>query len=104
MVNYHRPRCRTARGREQALVQFYAVSVFASFLAATLACARLSHREGRYRAMIANLLGAVLVALVLGLNLTRLDSAIALLASLGVAMYLRRAWVRRGRPAVVSRL
>ncbi len=35
-----------ARGDEQALVRFYAVSVFASFLAATLACARLSHRDG----------------------------------------------------------
>jgi len=93
-----------ARGSEQALVQFYAVSVFASFLAATLACARLSHREGRSWAMIGNLLGAALVALVLGLNLTRLDSAIALLASLGVAMYLWRAWVRRGRPTGVSRL
>lgn len=87
-----------ARGREQALVQFYAVSVFATFLAATLACARLSHRDGRHGAMAVNLTGAALVALVLGLNVMRLDSAVALLASLGVAMYLWRAWVRRGKP------
>ena len=92
-----------AGGREQALVKFYAVSVFASFLAATLACARLSLRDGRRRAAAANLLGAALVALVLGLNLTRLDSAVALLGSGLVALYLWRAWVARGRPGGVSR-
>ncbi len=92
-----------AGGREQALVQFDAVSVFASFLAATLACARLSHRDGRYGAMTANLFGGALVALVLGLNLTRLDSAIALLASAGVAAYLWGAWVARGRPTSLPR-
>ena len=87
-----------AGGREQSLVQFYAVSVFASFLAATLACARLSYRDGRYGAMAVNLLGSGLVGMVLALNLTRLDSVIALLVSLGVAVYLWRAWVARGRP------
>ena len=44
-----------------------------------------------------NILGAALVALVL--NLTRLDSVIALSASGLVALYLWRAWVGRGRPA-----
>jgi hypothetical protein len=92
-----------AGGREQNLVQFYAVSVFASFLAATLGCARLSLRDGRRRAAALNLLGAVLVALVLALNLTRLDSTIALLASLAIALYLWRAWVARGRPGGVVR-
>ncbi len=87
-----------AEGREQALVQFYAVSVFASFLAATLACARLSHRDGKRGATIVNLIGAGLVALVLALNLTRLDSAIALFGSLAIATYLWRVWVSRGRP------
>ena len=92
-----------ARGREQSLVQFYAVSVFASFLAATLACARLSHRDGKRGAMAVNLLGAALVAGVLGLNLTRLDSAVALLGSVAIALYLWRAWVVKGRPKGVSR-
>ena len=92
-----------AGGHEQSLVQFYAVSVFASFLAATLACARLSYRDGRYGPMATSLLGAALVAFVLALNLTRLDSAIALLGSLAVAVYLWRAWVARGRPRGVSR-
>jgi hypothetical protein len=87
-----------AAGDPQRLVQFYAVSVFASFLAATLGCARLSHRDGRGAAMALNLLGAALVALVLALNLTRLDSAIALFGSGLVALYLWRSWVAVGRP------
>jgi hypothetical protein len=87
-----------SRGEEQDLVHFYAVSVFASFLAATLGCARLSVRDGRRAAAALNLLGAALVALVLGLNLTRIDSVIALTASGIVAAYLWLAWVRRGRP------
>jgi len=87
-----------AGGHEQELVQFYAVSVFASFLAATVGCARLSHREGRRGALAVNVAGAALVAAVLALNLTRLDAAIALAASGGVALLLWRVWVRRGRP------
>ncbi len=90
-----------AGGHEQELVQFYAVSVFASFLAATLGCARLSIRDGRGLAAAVNLFGAALVALVLALNLTRMDSVIALLASLATALYLWRAWVARGRPGGV---
>lgn len=92
-----------AGGNEQALVQFYAVSVFASFLAATVACAKLSLRDGRHWALAVNVLGACLVLLVLGLNLTRLDSAVALGASALLGLYLWRAWVRRGRPVPVGR-
>ncbi|HEU4906736.1 MAG TPA: amino acid permease [Solirubrobacterales bacterium] len=91
-----------AGGREQVLVQFYAVSVFASFLAATLACARLTLLDGNRPAALWNLLGAALVAGVLALNLTRLDSAIALLASAAIAAYLWRSWVARGRPRGVA--
>ena len=90
-----------AGGHVQQLVQFYAVSVFASFLAATLGCAWLSRRDGRRWAAVGNLAGAALVALVLVLNLTRLDSTISLLVSLAVALYLWRAWVARGRPGGV---
>jgi Amino acid permease len=88
-----------AGGDEQALVQFYAVAVFASFLAATLGCARLSYQDGRIAALGLNLLGACLVAGVLGLNMTRLDPLFSLLASAAVALYLWRAWIARGRPA-----
>lgn len=87
-----------AGGREQRLVGFYAVAVFASFLAATIACARLSYLDGRRVALVLNCVGAVLVAIVLGINATRLDGLIALLASAGVAIYLWRIWVLRGRP------
>jgi hypothetical protein len=93
-----------AGGDEQTLVKFYAVAVFASFLAATLACARLNLADGRRPAAAFNLLGALLVAFVLALNLTRLDSAIALLAAAAIALYLWRIWVRRGRPGGVSRV
>lgn len=64
--------------------------------------ARLSRRDGRRAALLANLAGAALVSLVLVLNLTRLDSAIALLSSCAVALYLWRAWVARGRPGGVA--
>ncbi len=91
-----------ASGREQRLVGFYAVAVFASFLAATIACARLSYREGRRVTLILNIIGAVLVAVILFINATRLDGMIALLASLAAAMYLWWIWVRRGRPRGVA--
>jgi hypothetical protein len=93
-----------AGGREQELVQFYAVSVFASFLAATVACARLSLRDGRRGAAAINLLGAGLVTLVLSVNLTRIDAVIALGASLLIALLLWRSWIARGRPAVTETL
>ncbi len=91
-----------AGGREQNLVEFYAVSVFASFLAATIGCARLSRRDGRRIPLALNLLGAALVTAVLIENVTRLDGLIALLASAVVAAYLWSIWVRRGRPGGVA--
>jgi hypothetical protein len=91
-----------AGGREQHLVSFYAVAVFASFLAATISCARLSQRDGRPVALALNLLGAVLVAAVLAVNATRIDGLIALFASGAVAFYLWRVWVSRGRPGGVT--
>jgi hypothetical protein len=91
-----------AGGREQHLVGFYAVAVFASFLAATIGCARLSHRDGRRVALALNLLGTVLVAAVLAVNATRVDGLLALLASGAVALYLWRTWVSRGRPGGIA--
>jgi Amino acid permease len=92
-----------AGGRDQELVQFYAVSVFASFLGALVGCARLSRREARHLDLAVNLVGIVLVAFALALNVSRLDGAIALLASGLLSTYLWRAWVRRGRPHGISR-
>lgn len=91
-----------AGGSEQRLVPFYAVAVFASFLAATVGCARLSWREGRWGRLALNLLGALLVAMVLAVNATRVDGVVALLASAAVAAYLWQVWVSRGRPTGVA--
>jgi NADH-quinone oxidoreductase subunit H len=46
--------------------------------------------------------GALVVGAVLALNMTRLDSVIALGTSALVALYLWRAWVARGRPGGVT--
>ena len=91
-----------ATGHDQEIVQFYAVSVFAGFLAALLGCARLSLRDRRWVELSINLLGIALVSFVLALNATRTDGAIALAASALVASYLYMVWVRRGRPAGVG--
>ncbi len=91
-----------AGGREQRLVSFYAVAVFASFLAATIACARLSYRDRCWGRLVLNVLGALLVGLVLAVNATRPTGLVALLASALVAAYLWRVWVSRGRPTGVA--
>lgn len=89
-------------GREQHLVGFYAVAVFASFLAATIGCARISYLAGRRGALALNIVGAFLVAAVLAVNATRVDGLIALFVSGAVAFYLWRVWVSHGRPGGVA--
>jgi hypothetical protein len=91
-----------AGGREQRLVPFYAVAVFASFLAATVGCACLSYRERRWKPLTLNVLGSLLVGAVLAVNAMRLEGAIALLASAAVAVYLWRTWVSHGRPTGIA--
>jgi hypothetical protein len=91
-----------AGGRDQELVHYYAVAVFASFLGAIVACARLTLRERKGRAFAVNALGGVIVAFVLTLNLARVEPIAALVASAAISLYLWRAWVRRGRPSGVS--
>src|SRR5262249_13980853 len=54
-----------ARGQDQELVQFYAVSVFAGFLGALLGCARLSLRDRRWADLSVNLVGVGIVSFVL---------------------------------------
>jgi hypothetical protein len=76
--------------------------VFASFLGATIASARLSHNDGKRVALALNVLGALLVAFVLALNLTRLQGLTALGGAALVSGYLWAAWVRRGRPSGVA--
>jgi len=91
-----------AGGRDQEIVQFYAVSVFAAFLAALLGCARLSLRDRRWVELSINVTGAGLVTFVLALNVSRTDGVIALGASALIAGYLYFVWVRRGRPGGVG--
>jgi amino acid transporter len=92
----------TAGGSDQEIVRYYAVSVFAGFLGATLGCARLSHRDGKRGELFVNLSGVALVAFVLALNVAR-PAGIVVLSSAGlVAGYLYAVWVRRGRPAGVA--
>ena len=89
-------------GRDQEIVQFYAVAVFAGFLGATVACARLSLRDGRRAMFAVNVAGVLVIAFVLALNLRRLDPLVSLSASGAVSLVLWRTWVARGRPSGVA--
>ena len=91
-----------AGGRDQEIVRYYAVSVFAGFLGATIGCARLSHRDGRRWELAVNLAGVALVAFVLALNVVRPAGVIVLTAAGLLAGYLYAVWVRRGRPSGVA--
>ena len=91
-----------ASGRDQEIVRYYAVSVFAGFLGATVGCARLSHRDGKRGELAINLIGVAVVAFVLALNVARPAGVIVLSAAGLVAGYLYAVWVRRGRPTGVA--
>jgi hypothetical protein len=91
-----------AGGHDQEIVRYYAVSVFAGFLGATLGCARLSHRDGRTRELAVNVAGAILVAFVLALNVARPAGVVVLTVAGIVAGYLYVIWIRRGRPSGVA--
>jgi hypothetical protein len=91
-----------AGGRDQEIVRYYAVSVFAGFLGATVGCARLSHRDGRRGELAVNLIGVAVVAFVLAMNVARPAGVIVLSAAGLVAGYLYAVWVRRGRPTGVA--
>jgi hypothetical protein len=91
-----------ARGQDQEIVRYYAVSVFAGFLGALLGCARLSHRDGKRAELAVNLVGVVLVVFILALNAVRPAGVIVLSAAVVLAGYLYAIWVKRGRPAGVA--
>jgi hypothetical protein len=87
-----------ASGQEQELVLVYAVAVFVSFLAGLLAMARFSHRSGRRLLRATNLIGAVVVAFTLVVNLERGYPLISVAATAAIAGLLYARWVRAGRP------
>jgi hypothetical protein len=91
-----------AGGRDQEIVRYYAVSVFAGFLGATIGCAKLSHRDGNRAELAINIAGVALVAFVLALNVVRPAGVVVLSAAGLLAGYLFATWVRRGRPAGVA--
>lgn len=87
-----------ASGQEQELVLVYAVAVFVSFLAGLLAMARFSRRRGARLLTATNLLGAVVVAFTLAVNLARGYPLIAIAGTVLIAAVLHWRWIRAGRP------
>ena len=87
-----------ASGQEQELVLVYAVAVFVSFLAGLLAMARFSHRQGNALLTATNVVGVVVVAFTLVVNLARGYPLIAIAGTVLVAAVLYRRWVKAGRP------
>jgi hypothetical protein len=91
-----------ASGRDQEIVEFYAVAVFLSFLGATAGCARLNWQDGRRSAFAVNTFGAGLVGFVLALNALRLAGAISIAGTILLSLLLWRTWVSHGRPGGVA--
>ena len=91
-------------GRDQELVHFDAAAVFASFLAALVACARLSWRDGNRAALAVNLAGVIPVVFILVMNLLRVDPIAALAAAGTISWMLHWRWVREGRPSGLTRV
>jgi hypothetical protein len=93
-----------AQGQEQELVLVYAVAVFVSFLAGLLAMARFTYRRGATVLAATNVLGAVVVAFTLVINLLRGYPLISMAATILVAAGLYWRWVRAGRPLGLERI
>lgn len=91
-----------AGGQDQELVLFYAVAVFMSFLAGLLAMARFARAERRTGPLLLNLVGAVVVAFTLVVNLARGLPTASLAAALLVAGLLYMVWTRAGRPRGIA--
>ena len=83
---------------EQELVLFYAVSVFLSFLAGLLAMVAFSYREGKWLSFALNVVGTLIVAFVLVMNLARVTPIASLGAASVIAIGLYALWVKKGRP------
>jgi hypothetical protein len=55
------------------------------------------YREGKRRSLVVNLVGTLVVAFVLMMNLARATPLAALVATLLIALGLYRPWVKNGR-------
>jgi amino acid transporter len=87
---------------DQRLVLFYAVSVFLSFLAWLIAMAIFARGERRQAPLVLTIVGAVVVAFTLAVNLTRVDALASLGAALLISLGPYRLWVRAGRPGGIA--
>jgi hypothetical protein len=87
---------------EQELVLFYAVSVFLSFQAGLLAMVAFSYREGKWLSFALNVVGSLVVAFVLVMNLARVTPIASLGAALIIAICLYALWVKKGRPRGIA--
>lgn len=91
-----------AGAQDQELVLLYAVAVFISFLVGLLAMARFALREHHRGSFTVNLVGAVVVAFTLVVNLTRGTLVFSLAASLIIAAGLYWVWAKAGRPRGIA--
>jgi len=91
-----------ARADEQELVLFYAVSVFLSFFAGLLAMVVFSYQEGKWVSLALNVVGSLIVAFVLVMNLARVTPIASLGAALLIAGGLYWLWVKKGRPRGIA--
>jgi hypothetical protein len=87
---------------EQTLVLFYAVSVFLSFQAGLLAMVVFSYQEGKWVSLVLNVVGSLIVAFVLVMNLARVTPIASLGATLFIAGGLYWLWIRKGRPRGIA--
>ena len=92
----------TARADEQELVLFYAVSVFLSFQAGLLAMVVFSYQEGKWVSLVLNVVGSLIVAFVLVMNLARVTPIASLGAALLIAGGLYWLWTKKGRPRGIA--
>lgn len=91
-----------AGANEQSLVLFYAVPVFLSFLAGRAAMVTFSCREGRWGSLVLNVVGTLVIAFVLAINLARGLPLVSPGAALLIAASLYWPWSRNGRPCGIS--
>jgi hypothetical protein len=93
-----------AGAREQRLVLFYAVAVFAAFLCGLLAMAKFFRCERRWPLLLCSLAGTAAVAVTLIVNVARGYPIVSLVAALAIAAVLHRLWIRAGRPRGVGQI
>ena len=93
-----------AGGSDQELVLFYAVAVFLSFFVGMLSLSTFSFRERRWGMLSLNIIGFVVVAITLVVNLSRGYPLVSFAAALIIAGSLYLLWVRAGRPGGVRNI